>query len=66
MYPTNKYIELQIPGLNEKRPALVKGDRIQFRLVEPAATDEEEDFTYEGIISHIRSNWIKVGSLHKQ
>lgn len=66
VYRTSKCVELQVPGLNEKRPALVRGDRIQLRLVEPAATNEEEDFTYEGIIRHIRHNFIEVGSFHKQ
>lgn len=50
---------MEVPGLVEKRPQLIKGDRVQIKLKVP-----ESNVAYEGIISRIDCNWITIEHLN--
>ncbi len=58
---TTNLLSLEVPGLSEHRPSLLKGDRIFARIYPSAKSTEPEDKEYEGIVHEILQNEIWVG-----
>lgn len=50
---------LEVPGLAEKRPSLLRGDRVFIRKV------GEEEIAYEGSIFEIEDNYIEISGVDK-
>ncbi|XP_072930026.1 putative helicase mov-10-B.1 [Epargyreus clarus] len=48
---------LEVPGLAEKRPSLIRGDRVYLRSV------EKQDTLFESTIKHIEDNYVQCGNL---
>lgn len=59
----NAYLALNVPGLIENRPSLVRGDRLYARKL--LKDGRAEDHEYEGFIHQIRLNevWLKFDAM---
>lgn len=53
------YVELEVPGLAEKRPSLIQGDMIDLRI-------HEDHTCYRGIITRINDKTIEITDLNDQ
>jgi helicase MOV-10 len=51
-----EYLTLEVPGLAEKRPSLVRGDRLFVRKLAADGTPEKK--RYEGYIHHVELNQV--------
>ena len=58
---TTNLLSLNVPGLSENRPSLLKGDRIFARVYASAKSTEPEDKEYEGVVHEILQNQVWVG-----
>ena len=54
-------LSLEVPGLAENRPSVLKGDRIYVRVYGSAGSLEPEKKEYEGIVHEVESTRILVG-----
>ena len=54
-------MSLNVPGLSENRPSLLRGDRIFVRVYPGGGASEPEDKEYEGVVHEIHENRIRVG-----
>ena len=58
---TTNLLSLNVPGLSENRPSLLKGDKIFARVYPSAKCTEPEDKEYEGIVHEVLQNQVWVG-----
>lgn len=54
-------LSLEVPGLAENRPSVLKGDRIYVRVYGSASNAEPEKKEYEGIVHEVENTRILVG-----
>ncbi len=54
-------LSLEVPGLAENRPSVLKGDRIYVRVYKSAANTEPETKEYEGIVHEAQNTSLLVG-----
>ena len=54
-------LSLEVPGLAENRPSVLKGDRIYVRVYGSAGNQEPEKKEYEGIVHEVENTRILVG-----
>ncbi len=54
-------LSLEVPGLAENRPSVLKGDRIYVRVYGSAANAEPEKKEYEGIVHEAQNTSLLVG-----
>ena len=54
-------LSLEVPGLAENRPSVLKGDRIYIRVYGSDKSQEPEKKEYEGIVHEVENTRILVG-----
>jgi helicase MOV-10 len=54
-------LSLEVPGLAENRPSVLKGDRIYVRVYASSNNPEPEKKEYEGIVHEVENTRILVG-----
>ena len=54
-------LSLEVPGLAENRPSVLKGDRIYVRVYGSATNAEPEKREYEGIVHEAQNTSLLVG-----
>ncbi|XP_069689318.1 putative helicase mov-10-B.1 isoform X2 [Periplaneta americana] len=61
----NEYrLQLEVPGLAEKRPSVLKGDLIYVRV--NLGENEVERIQYEGVIADVREKCVLIGGFDKE
>lgn len=53
-----EYLALSVPGLAEKRPSLIRGDRLFVRKLKPDGTQEKKE--YEGIVHDVERDEVHL------
>ena len=56
-----KLLGLEVPGLAENRPSVLKGDRIYARVYTSANQKEPESKEYEGYVHEVHETKILIG-----
>lgn len=52
-------LELEVPGLAEKRPSLIKGDKVLIK-VHCEDDTQSEKIAYEGVVTKIKDTSVKI------
>lgn len=59
----NDTLQLQVPSLEEKRPSLIKGDKIHIKVHED---DTSDNVAFEGVITKIRNSSIEISHVNME
>lgn len=60
----DKYLELEVPGLAERRPSVLKGDLIYVRV--SLEKEQWERTQYEGVVAEVRDSCIWIGGFSEE